>query len=139
VSFILESLPKSFLQFCSNAVMNKIVYTITILLNELQTYQSLMKNKGLINGEANVAYFKKFHKGSFFVTKSVLSSSGSKKIQKKKGGKGKAPIVEKNKDKAKVADMAKCFHCNVDGHWNEIVLSTMQRRRKREVNLIYLF
>ena len=45
VSFILESLPKSFLQFCSNAVMNKIEYNMTTLLNELQTFQSLMKNK----------------------------------------------------------------------------------------------
>ena len=43
VSFILESLPKSFLQFHSNVVMNKIVYTMTTFLNELQTYQSLMK------------------------------------------------------------------------------------------------
>ena len=64
VSFILKSLPKSFLQFCNNAIMNKIVYTITTLLNELQTYQSLMKNKGQIDEEANVAHFKKFHKGS---------------------------------------------------------------------------
>ncbi|KAA0051407.1 gag/pol protein [Cucumis melo var. makuwa] len=41
VSFILKSLPKSFLQFHSNAEMNKVEYNMTTLLNELQTYQSL--------------------------------------------------------------------------------------------------
>ena len=41
VSFIMESLPKSFLQFRTNAMMNKIEYNLTALLNELQTYQSL--------------------------------------------------------------------------------------------------
>jgi len=35
VSFILESLLESFLQFRSNAVMNQIAYTLTTLLNEL--------------------------------------------------------------------------------------------------------
>ena len=37
VIFILESLLETFLQFRSNVVMNKIAYTITTLLNELQT------------------------------------------------------------------------------------------------------
>ena len=46
VSFTSETLPKSFLQFNSNVVMNKLVYNLTILLNELQTYESLMKVKG---------------------------------------------------------------------------------------------
>ncbi|XP_038885834.1 uncharacterized protein LOC120076130 [Benincasa hispida] len=35
IGFILESLPKSFLQFCTNALMNKIEYNLTTLLNEL--------------------------------------------------------------------------------------------------------
>ncbi|XP_022155999.1 uncharacterized protein LOC111022974 [Momordica charantia] len=38
VSFILESLSKSFLQFRSNAVMNKIEYNLTMLLYELQIF-----------------------------------------------------------------------------------------------------
>ena len=54
VSFILESLSESFLQFRSNAVMNKIAYILTTLLNELQTFESLMKIKGQ-KGEENVA------------------------------------------------------------------------------------
>ena len=60
VSFILESLSNNFPQFCSNVVMNKIEYNMTTLLNELQTFQSLMKNKGQKEGEANVAHSKRF-------------------------------------------------------------------------------
>ncbi|KAA0054500.1 gag/pol protein [Cucumis melo var. makuwa] len=43
VSFILEFLPESFLQFRSNAIMNKIAYALTTLLNKLQTFESLMQ------------------------------------------------------------------------------------------------
>ena len=42
VVFIMESLPKSFLQFRNNVMMNRIQYNLTSLLNELQIYQSLM-------------------------------------------------------------------------------------------------
>ncbi|XP_038904417.1 uncharacterized protein LOC120090784 [Benincasa hispida] len=38
VSFIMESLSKSFLQFHTSAMMNKIEYNLTTLLNDLQTY-----------------------------------------------------------------------------------------------------
>ena len=58
VNFIMESLPKSFFQFRTNAMMNKIEYNLTALHNELQTYQSLLTNKGQ-RGEANVAISKK--------------------------------------------------------------------------------
>ncbi|KAA0052299.1 retrotransposon protein, putative, Ty1-copia subclass [Cucumis melo var. makuwa] len=66
--FILKSLLKSFLQFRSNAKMNKI-------------------------------------------ERFAPSSSGSKKIQKKKGGKGEGPTAAaKGKGKTKVAIKRKCFH-----------------------------
>lgn len=42
VSFILETLLKSFMQFISNVVMND---SLTTLLNEPQTYRSLMKKQ----------------------------------------------------------------------------------------------
>ncbi|KAA0048170.1 Retrovirus-related Pol polyprotein from transposon TNT 1-94 [Cucumis melo var. makuwa] len=45
VSVILKSLPKSFLQFRSNAKMNKIEYNMTTLLKVLQTFQSLKGQK----------------------------------------------------------------------------------------------
>ncbi|KAA0067441.1 gag/pol protein [Cucumis melo var. makuwa] len=66
-----------------------IEYNMTTLLKELQTFQSL---KGQKEGEANVANSKRF----------TPSSSGSKKIQKKKGGKGKDSIAAaEGKRKAK--------------------------------------
>ena len=57
VSFIME-FSKSFFQFRTNVMKNKIEYNLTALLNELQTYQSLLTNKGQ-TGEANVAISKK--------------------------------------------------------------------------------
>ncbi|TYK21571.1 gag/pol protein [Cucumis melo var. makuwa] len=49
VSFILESLleslPKSFIPFQTNASLNKIEFNLTILLNELQRFQNLTKER----------------------------------------------------------------------------------------------
>ena len=64
ISFIMESLPKSFFQFRTNVIMNKIEYNLTALLNELQTHQSLLTNKGQ-TGEANVTISKKLLRGNF--------------------------------------------------------------------------
>lgn len=45
ISFILESLPRSFIQFKMNYILNKLNYEITQLLNELQTFESIMCDK----------------------------------------------------------------------------------------------
>ncbi|KAA0032025.1 gag/pol protein [Cucumis melo var. makuwa] len=58
VSFILESLPKSFIPFQTNASMNKIEFNLTTLLNELWRFQSLTMGKGK-QVEANVATTKR--------------------------------------------------------------------------------
>ena len=64
--------------------MNKLNYSLIILLNELQTYESMHIGKGQ-EGEANVASSsKKFHKGSTSGTK-FASSFAKKKWKKKKG------------------------------------------------------
>lgn len=77
VSFMLETLLKSFLQFRSNVVMNKIDCNLTTLLNELQTYYPLMKNKGL-EGEANVVSSNKnLHRGLTSKAKFGASSLGT--------------------------------------------------------------
>ncbi|KAA0046983.1 gag/pol protein [Cucumis melo var. makuwa] len=47
VSFILESLPKSFIPFQMNASLNKIEFNLTTLLNELQRFQNLTKTEKL--------------------------------------------------------------------------------------------
>ncbi|KAA0031662.1 gag/pol protein [Cucumis melo var. makuwa] len=120
VSYILKSLSKSFLQFRSNMEMNKIEYNMTTLLKELQIFQSLMRQK---EGEANFDYSRRF----------APSSSGSKKIQKSKGGKGKGPTVAaEGKGKVKVAIKGKCFHCNVDEHWKRNCPKYLAKKKEKE-------
>ena len=55
VTMIMETLPKSFLQFKSNYVMNKLTFTLTQLLNELTHYESMLVDTRKPSGEANVA------------------------------------------------------------------------------------
>ncbi|KAA0064149.1 gag/pol protein [Cucumis melo var. makuwa] len=45
VSFILESLPKSFIPFQTNASLNKIEFNLTAFLNEFQRFQNPTKEK----------------------------------------------------------------------------------------------
>ncbi|KAA0038359.1 gag/pol protein [Cucumis melo var. makuwa] len=88
VSFILESLPKSFILFQTNASLNKIEFNPTTLLNELQHFQNLTKGKRK-EVEANVATTKrKFKRGSSSKSKAGPSKP-NRKIEKK--GKGKTP------------------------------------------------
>ncbi|KAA0042865.1 gag/pol protein [Cucumis melo var. makuwa] len=104
----------------SNAKMNKIEYNMTTLLKELQTFQSLKRQK---EGKANVAHSRRF----------ASSSSGSKKIQKKKAGKGKgSTAVAEGKGKAKVAIKGKCFHFNVDGHWKRNCPKYSAKKKEKE-------
>ncbi|KAA0050451.1 gag/pol protein [Cucumis melo var. makuwa] len=111
VSFILESLPKSFIPFQMNASLNKIEFNLTTLLNELQHFQNLTKSKGK-EVEANVATTKrKFKRGSSSKSKAGPSKPNCK-IEKK--GKGKTP--KQNKEK-KTTEKGKCYHCGTNGHW----------------------
>ena len=110
VSFILKFLPKSFIPFQTNASLNKIQFSLTTLLNELQRFQTLTLGKGK-QVEANVATTKmSFLKGS-----SSKSTSGHSKpkAQIKKKGKGKTPKTNKGK---KAAERGKCYHCGQNGH-----------------------
>ncbi|KAA0035827.1 gag/pol protein [Cucumis melo var. makuwa] len=94
VSFILESLPKSFIPFQTNASLNKIEFNLTTFLNELQRFQNLTKGKGK-EVEANVATTKrKFKRGSSSKSK-VGPLEPNHKILKK--GKGKTPKHNKEK------------------------------------------
>src|SRR5215813_3141179 len=79
VTMIMETLLKSFFQFKSNYVMNKLSFNLTHLLNELTIYESMMMDRPKPNSEANVA-----------------ESSKSVKMKKKKNvGKPKGKAVKK--------------------------------------------
>ncbi|TYJ96908.1 gag/pol protein [Cucumis melo var. makuwa] len=61
------------------------------------------------------------------------SSSGSKKIQKRKEGSGKGPtIAVEGKGKAKVVIKGKCFHCNVDEHWKTNCPKYLVKKKEKE-------
>jgi hypothetical protein len=62
VTMIMETLPKSFFQFKSNYVMNKLSFSLTQLLNELTIYESMMMDKPKHSSEANVAESSKSEK-----------------------------------------------------------------------------
>ncbi|KAL5547932.1 hypothetical protein UlMin_003163 [Ulmus minor] len=66
VGMILETLPDSFIPFKTNYVLNKMDLNLTVLMTELQTFESMIKSKG---GEANMV---------------VASSSSSKKKKKRR-------------------------------------------------------
>ncbi|KAA0040701.1 gag/pol protein [Cucumis melo var. makuwa] len=111
VSFILESLPKSFIPFQTNASLNKIEFNLTTLLNELQRFQNLTKGKGK-EVEANVATTKgKFKRGM-----SSKSKSGPSKPNRKIEKKGKRKTPKQNRVK-KTTEKGKCYHCGENGHW----------------------
>ena len=106
VSIILTTLPKSFDQFKSNYGMNKLKFSLTQLLNELTTFESLTKDSKGRTGEANVA---------------EPSSSNNNK-RKRFAGKAKGkPKPKKAQSKKKGASIdkskGKCFHCDKVGHW----------------------
>ena len=71
-------------------MMNKIEYKLNTLLNELQTFQSLLINKEQA-GEANVAVSKKLLQGPSSKYKSGPSTSNNVLMKKKGKGKDKIP------------------------------------------------
>ncbi|KAA0058972.1 gag/pol protein [Cucumis melo var. makuwa] len=110
VSFILESLLKSFIPFQTNVSLNKIKFNLTTLLNELQHFQNLTMYKGK-EVEANVATTKrKFSRGSSSKSKAGPSKPNRKIEQKEKG---KTPKQNKGK---KTTEKGKCYHCGENEH-----------------------
>lgn len=111
VSIILNSLPNEFIPFTSNYIMNKLNYGKTRLLNELQTFESIL---GIVKNK---------------VEENVASKPSSSKSHKRKmaegekfGGNSKRPndgakINKPNNNKAEKMPKGKCFHCEIDGHW----------------------
>ncbi|RVW36992.1 Retrovirus-related Pol polyprotein from transposon TNT 1-94 [Vitis vinifera] len=106
VGMILETLSPSFLQFKTNYIMNHKKCNLTELLNELQSYETLIDDKG---GKANIA------EANAVVGKA--SSSRNKKKRNVRNQKDKKKIQNKKGKVVEPKRKGKCFHCNQDGHW----------------------
>ena len=106
VGMILETLSPSFLQFRTNYIMNHKKCNLTELLNELQSYETLIDDKG---GKANIA------EANAVVGKA--SSSRNKKKRNVRNQKDKKKIQNKKGKVVEPKRKGKCFHCNQDGHW----------------------
>ena len=105
VDMILQSLPELFKKFRLNYNMNKKVYTLSELMNELVAAEGIL---GTSNVDANMAE----------VSTSQPKSKGKGKKKKKKDftkqdGKQIALGVSNKGKKIK----GKCFHCGEKGHW----------------------
>ena len=105
VDIILQSLPESFKEFRLNYNMNKKIYSLSELMNELVAAEGIL---GTSSVDANMA------KASTYQPKS--KGKGKKKKKKdftKQDGKQIALGVTDKGKKIK----GKCFHCGEKGHW----------------------
>ena len=108
VEIILNSLLPDFIKFNSNYIMNKLNYSVSQLLNELQTFESISR-LGKQMASINIAD-----------RPSSSKNRAPKKFAKKKGGrtakaknKVRKPIFKKNVKLQKLKDAkGKCFHCH---------------------------
>ena len=100
VDMILQLLPESFKEFRLNYNMNKKIYSLSELMNELVAAEGIL---GTSSVDANMA--------EASTSQPKLKGKGKKKKKKnfaKQDGKQVA---------LGVANKGKCFHCGEKGHW----------------------
>ena len=110
VNFILQSLPNSFKQFRLNYTMNKLGYSLSQLLQELQAAERIQKGQG--------------HQGEAMFSEKGTSSTFSKGKKRRRGKsqgkqaqkKGKKVVEGKSEEKV---PKGKCFKCKKPGHWKK--------------------
>ena len=90
----------------TNYIINHKKYNMTELLDELQTYETLIDDKG---GKTNVA------KANALEQKAFSSKKKRKTFVNKQ--KGKKRFHKKQRKTVESKLKGKCFHCNQDGHW----------------------
>ena len=105
MDIILQSLPKSFKKFRLNYNMNKKIYTLSKLMNELVATKGIL---GTSSVDANIAEASTSQPKS----KGKGKKKSKKDFTKQKGKQIVLGVVDKGK-KIK----GKCFHCSEKGHW----------------------
>ena len=105
IDIILQSLPKSFKKFRLNYNMNKKIYTLPELMNELVATKGIL---GTSSVDANIAEASTSQPKS----KGKGKKKRKKDFTKQKGKQIVLGVVDKGK-KIK----GKCFHCSEKGHW----------------------
>ena len=105
VDMILQSLPESFKEFRLNYNMNKKVYTLSKLMNELVAAEGIL---GTSNAEANV--------GEASTSQPKSKGTGKKKKNKDFTRQEDIQIALGVVDKGKKI-IGKCFHCGEKEHW----------------------
>ncbi|PON45545.1 Zinc finger, CCHC-type [Parasponia andersonii] len=139
VSTILELLSPDFLQFKSNYVMNKLNYTMTQLLNELQTFESISNDKGK-DGSATVAEANIAEENpSTYNKNKKRKRKGAYRSKPKRSKKGNTSTKKNNSKDKKPKE--KCFHCGVDGYWKRNCnkyLSKLKVNKKGKYDLLIL-
>ena len=113
VDMILQSLAESFKEFKLNYNMNKKVYTLSELMNELVAAKGIL---GTSSADANMAE----------VSTSQPKSKGKGKTKKKKKKKKKKDFAKQDGKQVTIGvankgkkTKGKCFHCGEKGHWKK--------------------
>ena len=107
MDMILQSLPESFKEFRLNYNMNKKIYSLSELMNELVVAEGIL---GTSNVDANMA--------EAFTSQPKLKG----KVKRRRRRTSPSKMVNKspqdlNKGKKKEYVKGKCFHCGEKGHW----------------------
>ena len=109
VDMILQSLPKSFKEFRLNYNMNKKIYTLSELMNELVAAKGILVKASVDTNMVEKSSSKPKSKGK--------GGWKKKNFTKQEGKQVALGVANMGKKKAKDYTKGKCFHCGEKGHW----------------------